>query len=122
MINFKDFITESYDKRSALLPATRALFNKNKVTVDDINHQWNDNKHTIQVTHHNGNPNKPRFIVGFGHMEHKDNHVIHGKHDQNFSDLGHHHVINTIHVENGKIVKSHKPVDNSIKAPILVYK
>lgn len=121
MLNFKNFISESF-RYSALLPASRVLFNKNKVTIDEINKVWPEGKNTIQVAYHEGNPKKPRFIVGSGHTEHKDNEIIHAKHDQTFAHMGDHHVVNTIHVTDGKIVKSHKAVDRQMKAPVHVYK
>lgn len=122
MKSFKEFIGENKNHLTSLLPASRVLFDKNKVTVDDINKQWPSGKHTIQVTHHEGNPKKPKFIFGSGHMDHKENEVIHAKHDQTWAKMGAHHVVNTIHVTDGRIVKSHKAVDNTLKAPVHVYK
>ena len=57
-----------------------------------------------------------------GHTDHKEGEVIHAKHDQTWAKMGAHHVVNTIHVTDGRIVKSHKAVDNTIKAPVHVYK
>ena len=120
MKSFAEYLHES--RSAALLPATRVLFNKNKVTIDDVNKQWNTHKHTIQVAHHEGDPKKVRYIFGSGHTEHKDGEIIRAHHDPTGAKLGSFHVHNTIHVENGKIVKSAKPVDHSQKAPVLVYK
>ena len=126
MQTFKSYLKESpYSKRTtALLPASRVLFDKNKVTPKEINSysSWSTGKHTIQVTHHNGDPKKVRHLFSSGHLEHHEGQVIHGHHDQTGAKIGEHHVVNTIHVTDGKIVKSHKSVDADQKGALLVYK
>lgn len=130
--SFKSFVSESYGKRTtALLPATRALWNKNKVGVSDIaNHPgWKEHKMTVQVAHvypsssgsRFGDSHKVAFVVGSGHTKSGEA-AFDAHHDQTFDKLGHHEIVNTIHLHNGEIVHKDNDLHLNDKAPVRVYK
>lgn len=112
-----------YNNKVALLPATRCLFEKNKVTVAEIATVWKGC--TIQVmdcTGSNGKTNV-RFVVGYGAGGYDKS--FNAKHDQTWASIGHFEQFGEIHLDkDGNIV--YEQVDEGRRmpesAPVLVYK
>lgn len=127
MKTFQQFVTEGR-RTEALLPATKALWNKNKVGIDDIAKQWGKGKYTVQVAHVHGSEwerdrgGKPklRFVVGSGHGGYDDK--FHAHHDQTGAKAGYHHIVNNVHIEDGKVVHQDNDLHVNDKAAVHVYK
>lgn len=129
MDTFRQFV-EGYKSSTSLLPATKSLWGKNKVGIHDIANysSWKGSKTTVQVAHvHDsewaakaGQKPKVRFIVGFGHGGYENK--FHAHHDQTGAKLGHHTIVNTLHLEDGKIAHKDNDLHLLDKAPVHVYK
>lgn len=108
----------------ALLPAARVLFNKNKVTVDEVTQfdSWHDG--SILVTKNKG---RTVFLHSSGEWSKSDiGKVKSGHHDQSFADLGEFEVENVIHWtrnKDGEVkIKSVNDKGLKEKAPLYVFK
>lgn len=103
----------------ALLPATKAIFGKNKATVAEVADTWRNS--TIQVMLNN--KGKMRFVVGYG-IEPGNNYdkYFYAHHDQTGAGLGLFQEINRILVDkDGKIVSDPGNFQGH-SAAVLVYK
>jgi hypothetical protein len=142
MKTFKEFLKENRisSRTVALLPSTayhgshgKWDTNKKKASIQDIlntNKNEGGHKSTIQVAHvtphttwmdHNGNgPHKLRFIVGSGHGSYDKTFNTH--HDQTGAKTGLHQIVNTLHIQDGKIVHKDNDLHLNDKAPTAVYK
>lgn len=103
----------------AILPASRDLHGKNKSSLDDVSKTW-EGRSSVQVLEDGTGHRK--FLCGAGHGYNKAGDTIRLYHDQTWKDLGHHKVVNEIHLDNGKIV--HKENDEGVNSsyPLYVYK
>lgn len=134
MKTLNDFLNEGgyNDRSTAILPATRALFNKNKVSIHDIANEpdWNEHELSVQIAHvhkshweaKHGNKPKVHFIVGYGHTKEPVGHEFTAHHDQTGAKLGHHTVVNVVHLKGGKIVHKANDLHIDDKAAVHVYK
>ena len=83
----------AYHSTTAILPAAKVLFDKNKVTLAEIASMWNDG--TIVVCRQ---PNgQLHFIYGASGNYYKPGDVVGFHHDQSFAHLGDWTVVNQIH-------------------------
>lgn len=102
----------------ALLPAAKVLFNKSKVSMDDVMKQWDSG--SILVTENKG---KTVFLFSSGEWGKGDVGKSHqGHHDQTFRDFGMFHVVNVVHYKNGEIKDKVNDKGLSEKAPLMVFK
>lgn len=109
----------TYPGSRSILPASQALHDKAKSSIADIVDTWGHDKMTVQVAQkENG---KHVYIAGHGHDKH-DTEAFHAHHDQTFRNMGAHKVVNTIHLEGGKIVHKENDIGTDKAHPLYVYK
>ena len=111
----------------AILPASRILFNKNKVSLSEIIKEW-DHGTILICKRLTGSMREAPIVflssagdmgvhVGFRKMAH---------HDQSFASLGEMEVVNVVHYKHGKSDKPEiQPANDQHlkdKAPVFVFK
>ncbi len=103
-------------RTTALLPATMALFGKNKATLQEAATIWKNS--TVQIMENESG--KLRFVIGYGHSEgYVKTFCAH--HDQTGARLGAFHEVGRALIgADGAIIDQSGNVPES--APILVYK
>ncbi len=106
---------------TALLPATRIMFNKNKATLAEIASVWAPCTVQVMDREHNGEV-ATRFVVGSGHGGY--DRQFYARHDQTSAKLGEFTQFAEVHINaEGNIVKlkiGDRPIPAT--APVLVYK
>lgn len=110
----------------ALLPCTRILFNKNKVSLADLQREWNKNTVYICERDRDNETGKPKlvFLASSGDLweDVKVGAMRMGKHDQTRANLGPMYVRNIVRLVDGKVVSSDNDLYLDVKAPLMVFK
>lgn len=103
----------------SLLPATQALWSKNKVTLKEVGEQWA--KCTVYVADNKGTP---KFLCssGGGFADVAVGSSKEGYHDQTFRQMGTFKILNIVELKDGKIVKQENDKHVEDKLAVLVFK
>lgn len=112
------------ERKAAMLPATRALWNKGKVTLSELSQVWDEVVVYICYKHGSQKPGSNiRFLTTPGKtIEYPINSLIDAYHDQTRAFIGRFQVVNTAYVVNGQIVESSNDQFLNHSAPVLVFK
>lgn len=123
---FKQFLSEGRYATGTtwtLLPATRVLFNKNKVAIEEIAKQWDEGCVLICSSKKWGKEATIAFLFTSGGCSgHHIGEEKTGVHDQSQADLGQFKIVNIAIIQKGKIVGSENQSHINDKAPVLVFK
>lgn len=110
------------DHSWAILPATRCLFNKNKVTLDEVSNQWNEGTILVCTTE----KNKLVFIFSSGSIGRNVGDFNSAHHDQTGARLGEFKIVDVVTYNkfpgNKLNIFATKLFDENTKAPLFVFK
>lgn len=109
----------------ALLPASQAVFNKNKVSVQEIASEWKDGIiQVMELVNYYTGRTRQIFAVTCGHSD-ETGKTGEAHHDQTLIRLGKFKIIHCIPVHNG-VVDDSNPLSyyhyKNVKLPVYVYK
>ena len=109
----------------ALAPATRILFNKNKLALTELVREWK--KNVVYICERDGSlaDGKPRlvFLSSAGGLRDVAVGTCRpGHNNHTFASLGYLRVRNVVELEDGKVVKSANDLYLNEKAPLYVFK
>lgn len=129
-----DLLTEAWDRHtgsSAILPASRVLFNKNAVTPNHASSEkagvWHKGDHHVRT--YSGRMGKLHHVFSSGHYHPDSKHektkvggVERFHHDQTGRDMHAGHLLGVSNYKDGKKVSHHGEDHSETKAPLHVYK